>query len=62
MITVTSSALGPQDGIPAKYTGEGQGISPPLSWSGAPDQTKEFAVICDDPDAPQAEPWVHWVL
>ncbi len=39
-----------------------QDLSPPLAWSGAPAGTKEFALICDDPDAPSAQPWVHWVL
>lgn len=35
---------------------------PSLSWSGAPKGTKSFALICDDPDAPTKEPWVHWVV
>ena len=34
----------------------------PLAWSGAPEGTKSFALICDDPDAPTDEPWVHWVI
>ena len=48
--------------IPKIYTGEGEDKSPELEWSGAPTGTKEFALICDDPDAPTPEPWVHWVL
>jgi len=47
--------------IPAKYTGEGKNVSPPLTWSGAPEGTKSFALISDDPDAPMGT-WVHWVL
>ncbi|HPX31869.1 MAG TPA: YbhB/YbcL family Raf kinase inhibitor-like protein [Smithella sp.] len=47
--------------IPAQYTCDGRNVSPPLSWSGAPDKTKSFALICDDPDAPVGL-WVHWVL
>lgn len=59
---VTSTAFEPGQSIPQKYTGEGPDVSPQLSWSGAPDGTAAFAVICDDPDAPTATPWVHWVL
>lgn len=52
--------------IPRRYTGEGEDVSPPLAWSGVPSGTKSFALIVDDPDAPNpAAPrmvWVHWVL
>ncbi len=61
-MTVTSSAFEAGERIPTKHTGEGEDVSPPLAWSGAPDSTAEFALICDDPDAPRPEPWVHWVL
>ena len=37
-------------------------LSPPLTWSGLPEGTEELALFVDDPDAPRAEPWVHWVL
>lgn len=59
---IESSAFNDGEAIPKKFTGEGDDVSPALSWSGAPDGTKEFALICDDPDAPVAEPWVHWVV
>ena len=61
-IEVTSTAFGPEEPIPAKYTGEGEDVSPPLSWSKLPEGTEELALICDDPDAPTDEPWVHWVI
>jgi Raf kinase inhibitor-like YbhB/YbcL family protein len=57
-----SSAFAEGKPIPKVHTGEGQDVSPPLAWSGAPQGTKEFALICDDPDAPRDEPWVHWVI
>jgi len=47
--------------IPEKYTCDGSDISPPLSWSGVPDNTQSIALISDDPDAPMGT-WVHWVL
>ncbi len=47
--------------IPAEYTCDGADVSPPLSWSGAPEGTRAFALICDDPDAP-AGTWLHWTI
>lgn len=47
--------------IPAAYTCEGNDISPPLAWSGAPDDAKSFTLLCDDPDAP-AGTWHHWAI
>ncbi len=61
-IEVTSTAFAQGEPIPNKYTGEGEDVSPPLSWSGLPEGTKELALICDAPDAPTAEPWVLWVI
>jgi Raf kinase inhibitor-like YbhB/YbcL family protein len=64
--TLTSSAFTQGGSIPAKYTCEGDDLSPPLAWVGAPENTKSFAMIVDDPDAPDpAKPqrvYVHWVL
>jgi len=65
-ITVTSSAFGPNEAVPAKHTCEGTDTSPALSWSGLPAGTKSLALIVDDPDAPDPQApkmvWVHWVL
>ena len=63
---VSSSAFAPNGSIPSRYTCEGADISPPLEWTGAPDGTRSFALIVDDPDAPDpAKPqrvYVHWVV
>jgi Raf kinase inhibitor-like YbhB/YbcL family protein len=66
MLTISSTAFESSGSIPRKYTAEGDNISPPLEWAGVPDQTKSFALIVDDPDAPDPRApqrtWVHWVL
>jgi Raf kinase inhibitor-like YbhB/YbcL family protein len=59
---LTSTAFQEGVTIPKLNTGDGKDISPLLRWSGAPGNTQSFALICDDPDAPRKEPWVHWVL
>jgi Raf kinase inhibitor-like YbhB/YbcL family protein len=62
---LSSSAFAPNGSIPSKYTCEGEGVSPPLSWSGVPANTKSLALIVEDPDAPDpAKPTrvvSHWV-
>jgi Raf kinase inhibitor-like YbhB/YbcL family protein len=66
ILQLTSSAFSPNAEIPPQYTCDGRDISPPLNWSGAPVGAKSFALIVDDPDAPDpAAPkmtWVHWLL
>jgi Raf kinase inhibitor-like YbhB/YbcL family protein len=61
-IHIESAAFAGGQPIPKKYTGEGPDVSPPLRWSGVPSRTQSLALVCDDPDAPRAEPWVHWIL
>lgn len=60
-LTVRSSAFAHGDAIPRQFTCDGESTSPPLQWSGAPDGTQRFALICDDPDARRGV-FVHWVL
>lgn len=63
---ITSEAFDHEGSIPARYTCDGEDISPALAWSGIPEQAKSLVLIVDDPDAPDpAAPkmtWVHWVL
>src|SRR5215475_6994745 len=58
-LEVTSTAFGEGDGIPRKFTGDGDDLSPPLRWSDPPAATESFAILCDDPDAP-AGLFTHW--
>lgn len=65
-MSLTSTSFAADAAIPPAYTCEGEDRSPALAWSGAPQGTRSFALIVDDPDAPDpAAPkltWVHWVL
>ena len=50
--------------IPVDHTCSGDGVSPSLTWSGAPVETQSFALVVTDLDAlgPTGEPLVHWVV
>jgi Raf kinase inhibitor-like YbhB/YbcL family protein len=65
-LALTSPSFRNGDKIPRRHSCEGPDASPALSWAGAPAGTMSFALIVDDPDAPDpAAPkmtWVHWVL
>jgi len=65
-LTLKSSAFSHNGAIPRRYTCQGEDVSVPLAWSGAPNATKSFVLIVDDPDAPDPKAprmtWVHWVL
>jgi len=65
-LILTSSAFTEGGRIAARYGCDGSDISPPLQWTGVPENTRGLVLIVDDPDAPDpAAPkmtWVHWVL
>ncbi len=65
-LTLTSPDFAPGGSIPARFTCQGDDVSPALAWSGVPAGTKSLALIVDDPDAPDPKApkttWVHWVL
>lgn len=60
-LKVTSTAFAEGQPIPMKYTGQGDDVSPPLTWGEAPKGTQAIALIADDPDAP-GKIWIHWVI
>ncbi|MFN3625561.1 MAG: YbhB/YbcL family Raf kinase inhibitor-like protein [Hyphomicrobium sp.] len=65
-LKISSPAFDDGGQIPAKYTCQGADVSPPLVFSGVPDDAKSLVLIVDDPDAPDPKApkmtYVHWVL
>lgn len=65
-LSITSDAFAHDEAIPRKYSCDGDDISPPLAWDNVPEGTRSFALIMDDPDAPDPQApkmtYVHWVL
>lgn len=60
-ITVTSTAFDAGGAIPARFTCDGEGISPPLAWESTSGAPRAWALVVDDPDAPDGT-YVHWVV
>jgi Raf kinase inhibitor-like YbhB/YbcL family protein len=58
---VTSPDFRHGEPIPGRCTCDGEDRSPRLGWTGVPVETRSFALICDDPDAPRGT-WQHWLL
>jgi Raf kinase inhibitor-like YbhB/YbcL family protein len=61
-MVLRSPAFKHNDVLPLAYTGYGDFTSPPLSWSGAPEGTREFVLTLEDPDVPLERFSVHWLL
>ena len=60
-LEITSKDFRHGEPIPAGFTCDGEDRSPQLAWTGVPVETRSFALICDDPDAPRGT-WQHWLL
>lgn len=61
MLMLKSTAFGQNQRIPTRFTRDGGNLSPPLQWGGAPQGTKSYALIVEDPDAPSGT-FRHWAL
>lgn len=59
-MNLTSSAIAPGSAIADDYACTGADRSPALAWSNAPQATKTFALVVEDPDAPGGT-FIHWV-
>ncbi len=59
-LELTSPAFAMGEAIPKAHGGDGADRSPPLCWTGPPRGTVTFALVVEDPDAPE-KTWVHWL-
>ena len=57
-----SDAFRNEEQIPLKYAKDGKEISPPLSWTDLPEQTRELALIFEDMTPQTQEPQAHWIV
>ena len=58
---ITSSAFTETDFMPARYTCDGENISPPLGWEGVPQEAESLVLLCEDIDSVEGI-WSHWVV
>jgi Raf kinase inhibitor-like YbhB/YbcL family protein len=61
-IEITSTAFAPGAALPRRFTADGEGVSPPLSWHHVLDEAAVLAVIVEDADSPTPEPLVHAII
>jgi Raf kinase inhibitor-like YbhB/YbcL family protein len=61
-LRVRSDTFADGRGIPYENSDYGHKRSPHLSWSGAPETTRSFVVLMEDPDAAEPKPFIHWVI
>ncbi len=58
---IDTTAFQNNDFIPAKYTCDGENVSPPLIFEDVPSEAGSFAVLVEDPDAPSGI-FTHWII
>ncbi|MEP7052467.1 MAG: YbhB/YbcL family Raf kinase inhibitor-like protein [Pseudomonadota bacterium] len=61
-VEVRSIAFEADASLPISCTADGVGAAPPLHWTNVPEYTRSLVVICEDPDAPALEPFLHWLV
>ncbi|GAB3777356.1 hypothetical protein GCM10028796_56420 [Ramlibacter monticola] len=61
-LVLASLAFADHAPIPARYTADGEGVSPPLHWTGVPAGAASLVLIVEDADAPTPEPLVHAIV
>ncbi|MBE7204251.1 MAG: YbhB/YbcL family Raf kinase inhibitor-like protein [Parafilimonas terrae] len=60
-LTLTSPAFADGARLPARYTADGEGVSPPLAWTGVPDETAALVLLVEDAGSPTPRPLVHLI-
>jgi len=60
-VTVTCPSQHADGRLDDRHSAYHDNISPPLQWTGVPD-VRAWAVIVEDPDAPQDAPFIHWII
>lgn len=58
---IDSTAFRHQGEIPARHARKGENLAPPLAWHDAPPETRSFALVVEDPDAPSGT-FRHWAV
>ncbi|GGK19836.1 PEBP family protein [Pilimelia terevasa] len=61
-LTVRSGAFPDNGALPDHLSRRGGNVSPPLAWDGVPDTAEELILLCEDPDAPGPQPFLHWLV
>jgi Raf kinase inhibitor-like YbhB/YbcL family protein len=65
-LLVSSPAFRHGSVIPIDHTGDGRDLAPDLAWSQAPPGSQGFALLVEDPDAPDPDRplrvWTHWIV
>jgi Raf kinase inhibitor-like YbhB/YbcL family protein len=57
-----SEAFAAGGAIPPRFTADGDNVSPPLRWSNVPTHARELALVLEDLDADEAQPFLHWIV
>ncbi len=61
-IEVASLAFADHAPIPARYTADGDGLSPPLAWRALPPEASAVVLLVEDADSPTPNPLVHAIV
>ncbi|MBE7196852.1 MAG: YbhB/YbcL family Raf kinase inhibitor-like protein [Parafilimonas terrae] len=61
-ITLSSPAFADGAALPARFTADGAGVSPPLAWNGLPPDTASVVLLVEDAGSPTPQPLVHLIV